>query len=87
MFVGGKEGTLYLLNISALGGYNATNHDANAHFAIEFDANKEIGTNGIYRCAASIVLSLDMLYSLLESLVCMGHDQSQDLACTAFGCI
>ena len=87
LFVGGKEGTLYLLNSSALGGYNATNHDANAHFVIESDANKEIGTNGIYRCAASIPLSLIMPHCLLEGLECMGDDQYQDLAGTAFDCI
>ena len=49
LFVGGKEGSLYLLNASALGGYNAANHDANAHSVVPVNPNDEPGTNGIYR--------------------------------------
>lgn len=49
LFVGGKEGTLYLLNATALGGYNATNHDANAHSVVPVNPTDEPGTNGIYR--------------------------------------
>lgn len=50
LFVGGKEGTLYLLNSTALGGYNANNNDANARSVIPPNKNDEPGTNGIYRC-------------------------------------
>ena len=49
LFVGGKEGSLYLLNANALGGYNASNHDANAHAVVPVNPTDEPGTNGIYR--------------------------------------
>ena len=49
LFVGGKEGSLYLLNANALGGYNATNHDANAHAVVPVNSTDKPGTNGIYR--------------------------------------
>ena len=49
LFVGGKEGSLYLLNANALGGYNASNRDANAHAVVPVNPTDEPGTNGIYR--------------------------------------
>jgi len=65
VFVGGKEGTLYLLNSSALGGYNPNNNDANSHSVIDAPANTELGTNGIYRCRAA-----DLRLSGLEPELC-----------------
>ncbi len=53
LFVGGKEGTLYLLNATNLGGYNPNNSDANAHSVIEANKKEISGTNGIYRYGAA----------------------------------
>ena len=60
LFVGGKEGTLYLLNTTNLGGYNPNNSDANAHSVIEANKKEISGTNGIYRCDSSCLCGREL---------------------------
>ena len=80
LFVGGKEGTLYLLNTTNLGGYNPNNSDANAHSVIEADKKEISGTNGIYRCEVATtevgpagILPKELQHRLLCLWCCQRH--------------